>query len=177
MIHTVTSCVLPRTPLMSRTRSHTLSFLGSAAYTAMILISFRSPMRCVNSLQNVSTLALLSPVHWNIDRETALKPTEPKTEERIPFTSTYHPDNLEVKNILRSFKLFQIDYETASIFKNTSPFVQTWQKFPQFPTKRIFTLVATPAHLLKALLQSPDPKAFSILATILTAPLPTWFTA
>ena len=133
MIHTVTSCVLPRTPLMSRTRSHTLSFLGSAAYTAMILISFRSPMRCVNSLQNVSTLALLSPVHWNIDRETALKPTEPKTEERIPFTSTYHPDNLEVKNILRSFKLFQIDYETASIFKKHLSFRSNVTKVSAIP--------------------------------------------
>ena len=42
----------------------------------------------------------------NIDRETALKLTEPNTEERIPFTLTYQPNNLQVKNIiLRNFKL------------------------------------------------------------------------
>ena len=54
----------------------------------------------------------------NIDRETALKPTEPKTEERTPLTLTYHPNNLQVKNIiLRNFKLLQTDSETTSIFK------------------------------------------------------------
>ena len=54
----------------------------------------------------------------NIDRETALIPTEPKTEERTPLTLTYHPNNLQVKNIiLRNFKLLQTDSETTSIFK------------------------------------------------------------
>ena len=59
----------------------------------------------------------LERVH-NIDRETALKPTEPKTEERIPFTLTYHPNNLQVRNIiLRNFKMLQTDPETSPIFK------------------------------------------------------------
>ena len=54
----------------------------------------------------------------NVDRETAIKPTEPKTEERIPFTLTYHPNNLQVINIiLRNFKLLQTDPETMPIFK------------------------------------------------------------
>ena len=88
-----------------------------------ILISFRSPMRCVNSLHwergYPSSIVTSALEHvYNIDRETALKPTEPKTEERTPLTLTYHPNNLQVKNIiLRNFKLLQTDSETASIFK------------------------------------------------------------
>ena len=66
LIHTVTRCILPRIPLMSRTRSHNPSFFGSAAYAAIILISFRSPTRCANSLQKVVTPVLLSPVHSNV---------------------------------------------------------------------------------------------------------------
>ena len=79
----------------------------------MILISFRSPMRCVDSLQNVVTLALLSPVYWNIDREIKW-PWNPLS----PKLKSHHPNNLQVKTIiLRNFKLLQTDSETASIFK------------------------------------------------------------
>ena len=56
----------------------------------------------------------------NIDRETALKPTESKTEERTPpLTLTYHPHNLQVKTIIRKnlARLLQTDSKTASIFK------------------------------------------------------------
>ena len=60
----------------------------------------------------------------NIDRETALKPTEPKTEEITPLTLTYHPNNLQVKNIiLRNFKLLQTDSESLrnSLVKGSLP--------------------------------------------------------
>ena len=38
--------------------------------------------------------------------------------KRIPFTLTYHPNSLQVKNIiLRNFKLLNTNSETESIFK------------------------------------------------------------
>ena len=50
----------------------------------------------------------LERVH-NISRETALKPSESKSEDRIPLTITY-PNNLRVKDIiLKNFKLLQSD--------------------------------------------------------------------
>ena len=59
----------------------------------------------------------LERVH-NISRETALKPSESKSEERIPLTITYHPNNLRVKDIiLKNFKLLQSDPDTATIFE------------------------------------------------------------
>ena len=59
----------------------------------------------------------LERVH-NISRETALKPSESKSEDRIPLTITYHPNNLRVKDIiLKNFKLLQSDPDTATIFE------------------------------------------------------------
>ena len=59
----------------------------------------------------------LERVH-NISRETALKPSESKSEDRIPLTITYHPNNLRVKDIiLKNFKLLQSDPDTAIIFE------------------------------------------------------------
>ena len=40
----------------------------------------------------------------NIDKETVLKPSKPNTEQKIPFTSTYYPNNLSVKIILSYFR-------------------------------------------------------------------------
>ena len=57
----------------------------------------------------------LERVH-NISRETALKPSESKSEDRIPLTITYHPNNLRVKDIiLKNFKLLQSDPDTAPL--------------------------------------------------------------
>ena len=59
----------------------------------------------------------LERVH-NISRETALKPSESKSEDRIPLTITYHPNNLWVKDIiLKNFKLLQSDPDTTTIFE------------------------------------------------------------
>ena len=56
----------------------------------------------------------LERVH-NISRETALKPSESKSEDRIPLIITYHPNNLRVKDIiLKNFKLLQSDPDTAN---------------------------------------------------------------
>ena len=52
-----------------------------------------------------------------IDQETALQTSQNKDNNRIPFTLTYHPQNLAVKNIiLKNFKIFRNDPETKHIF-------------------------------------------------------------
>ena len=52
-----------------------------------------------------------------IDREPALQTSPKEKNERIPFTLTFHPNSLAVKNvILKNFKLLQKDPETATIF-------------------------------------------------------------
>ena len=52
-----------------------------------------------------------------IDRETALQTSQNEETNRIPFTLTYQPQNLAVKNVI--FKTFNIlcnDPETKHIF-------------------------------------------------------------
>ena len=51
-----------------------------------------------------------------IDRQSALQTSQKEKNERIPFTLTYHPQNLAAKNILRNIKLLQSDNETGRIF-------------------------------------------------------------
>ena len=52
-----------------------------------------------------------------IDRETALKTSQNKETDRIPFTLTYHPQNLAIKNvILKNFKILRNDPETKHMF-------------------------------------------------------------
>ena len=52
-----------------------------------------------------------------IDRETALKTSQNEETDRIPFTLTYHPQNLAIKNvILKNFKILRNDPETKHIF-------------------------------------------------------------
>ena len=48
-----------------------------------------------------------------INRQSALQPSQKGKNERIPFTLVYHAYNLGAKNIiLKNFKLPQNDYET-----------------------------------------------------------------
>ena len=52
-----------------------------------------------------------------IDRETALQTSQNEETDRIPFTLTYHPQNLAIKNvILKNFKILSNDPETKHIF-------------------------------------------------------------
>ena len=52
-----------------------------------------------------------------IDRETLLQTSENEETNRIPFTLTYHPQNLAIKNvILKNFKILRNDPETKHIF-------------------------------------------------------------
>ena len=51
-----------------------------------------------------------------IDRETALQTSQNEENNRIPFTLTYQPQNLAVKNIiLKNFKILCNDPETKHI--------------------------------------------------------------
>ena len=54
----------------------------------------------------------------NVNRESALEPSASDNEERIPFTLTFHPNNLAARKrrSLRNFKILQSDPETAPIF-------------------------------------------------------------
>ena len=55
----------------------------------------------------------------NVNRESALEPSASNNEEWIPFTLTFHPNNLAARNVvLRNFKILQSDPETARIFPN-----------------------------------------------------------
>ena len=65
-----------------------------------------------------------------IERETALQTSQNEETDRIPFTLTYHPQNLAIKNvilknfkilrndpvILKNFKILRNDPETKHIF-------------------------------------------------------------
>ena len=52
-----------------------------------------------------------------IDRETALQTSQNEETDRIPFTLTYRPQNLAIKNvILKNFKILRNDSETKHIF-------------------------------------------------------------
>ena len=51
-----------------------------------------------------------------IDRETALQTSQNEETNRIPFTLTYHPQNLAIKNvILKNFKILRDDPKTKHI--------------------------------------------------------------
>ena len=53
----------------------------------------------------------------NVNRESALEPSASDNEERIPFTLTFHPNNLAARNVvIRNFKILQSNPETAPIF-------------------------------------------------------------
>ena len=52
-----------------------------------------------------------------IDRQSALQTSQKQSNDRIPFTLTFHPQNHAVKSIiLRNFKLLQNDPDTVRIF-------------------------------------------------------------
>ena len=51
-----------------------------------------------------------------IDRETALQTSQNEETNRIPFTHTYHPQNIAVKDvILKTFKILRNDPETKHV--------------------------------------------------------------
>ena len=52
-----------------------------------------------------------------IDRETALQTSQNDETDRIPFTRTYHPQNLAIKNVvLKNFKILRYEPKPKYIF-------------------------------------------------------------
>ena len=58
-----------------------------------------------------------------IDRNTALQSPQDEETNRIPFTLTYHPQNLAVKNVILK--------NSTHLFSTTTYFIQTRQKHRQ----------------------------------------------
>ena len=55
------------------------------------------------------------------DRQSALQTSQKESNNRIPFTLTFHPHNHAVKSIiLKTFKLLQNDHDTGRIFSQPS---------------------------------------------------------
>ena len=104
--------------LYVRLHRHCLRFhLGELYHLNHSFLSLRIQPHSQHLAVRASRYLLLERVH-NISRETALKPSESKSEDRIPLTITYHPNNLRVKDIiLKNFKLLQSDPDTATIFE------------------------------------------------------------
>ena len=52
-----------------------------------------------------------------IDRDTALKTSQNEETDGIPFTLTYHPQNLAIKNVIfKTYTILRNDPETRHIF-------------------------------------------------------------
>ena len=82
---------------------------GSAA---KIQTSTPNATKCPISFPNVAIRTASCLKHFNrvqnVNRESALEPSASDNEERIPFTLTFHPNNLAARNVaLRNFKILQ----------------------------------------------------------------------
>ena len=75
-------------------------------------------MKCLISFPNVAILST-SYLKHSIVSKSALEPSASNNEERIPFTLTFHTNNLAARNVvLRNFKILQSDPETPPISLN-----------------------------------------------------------
>ena len=98
-------------------------FLNSSDFDVSVEMSLTSPTnqrKCSSSSKTVATLIQLwrrlnNALKQLINRQRHKRHTRKKIRE--PFTLTFHPLNLPVKNIiLKNFKLLQNDNETSRIF-------------------------------------------------------------
>ena len=91
---------------------HSPNFLDSSAFVVKTPILTTTVRKC-------SAVTTGKHRAQEIDRDTALQSSKSQNEEtnRIPFTLTYQPQNLAVKNvILKNFKILRNDRETKHIF-------------------------------------------------------------
>ena len=126
-IRTVTYCTRLPTHLTSKTQFRTPNFSDSVGSATKIqyfnskcdeMSNFFSERGYPDSILSKA----LNRVQ-NVNRESTLEPSASNNEERIPFTLTFHPNNLAARNVvLRNFNILQSDPETAPIFPN-SPLV------------------------------------------------------
>ena len=120
-IRTVTYCTRLPTHLTSKTQFRTPNFSDSVGSASKIQTLTPNATKCRISFPNVAITILSKALNrvQNVNRESALEPSASDNEERIPFTLTFHPNNLAARNaVLRNFKILQSDPETAPIFPN-----------------------------------------------------------
>ena len=97
---------------------HSLNFLDWGAFVVTTPILTTNVRKCTSFSKNPDS-AVTTGKHraQEIDRNTALQSPQNEETNRIPFTLTYHPQNLAVKNvILKNFKILRNDPETKHIF-------------------------------------------------------------
>ena len=122
-IRTVTYCTRLPTHLTSKTQFRTPNFSDSVGSAAKIQTLTPNATKCPIFFSERgypdSILSKALNRVQNVNRESALEPSASDNEERIPFTLTFHPNNLAARNaVLRNFKILQSDPETAPIFPN-----------------------------------------------------------
>ena len=66
----------------------------------------------------------------DIDRETALQTSQNEETDRIPFTLTYHPQNLAIKNVILK--------NQTHIFSTTTRFIQSDKNLGNFLVRSAF---------------------------------------
>ena len=94
------------------------NFLDWGAFVVTTPILTTNVRKCTSFSKNPDS-AVTTGKHraQEIDRNTALQSPQNEETNRIPFTLTYHPQNLAVKNvILKNFKILRNDPETKHIF-------------------------------------------------------------
>ena len=120
-VRTVTYCTRLPTHLTSKTQFRTPNFSDSVGSAAKIQTLTPNATKCPISFPERgypdSILSKALNRVQNVNRESALEPSASDNEERIPFTLTFHPNNLAARNVvLRNFKILQSDPETAPNF-------------------------------------------------------------
>ena len=119
-IPTVICCIHPLILLTSKTLFRSLDFLDLDVYSDDSDFSNNSEeMRHFFKKLGYPDSVVYTAQHraQQIDRQSALQTSQKEKNERIPFTLTYHPHNLAIKNIIsKIFKLLQNDNETGRIF-------------------------------------------------------------
>ena len=98
-----------------------------------------------------------------IDRVTPLAPNTRISNNRIPFTLTYHPLNNHIKPIInRNFSLLVSDSNTSNIFNDR----------PLFSFKRDRNLRS---FLVKRVIRSVKSPALFVILVLFVLPVPTLF--
>ena len=105
---------------MSRIPFHILSFLDFVVFVVMTDFSLKSEEMCDFLDKRGYPASVVRAGHHHaqqIDRQSALQTSQKENNDRIPFTLTFHPQNLAVKSInLKNFKLLQNDSDMVRIF-------------------------------------------------------------
>ena len=114
----VICCTHLLTLTMLKAPFHFLNFSDFDVYVVMRLTSPTNQRKCSSSSRTVDSVVKTAQERAQTTNQQSAPQTSQKEEnQRIPFTLTFHPLNLPVKNIiLKNFKLLQNNNETSRIF-------------------------------------------------------------